>query len=125
MGPGLHWFPEDVAASRLAITLASLANSAGGHVLLGIAPRSREVHGVRDTTQALDIVFQAALLVDPPLVLPMPALVDYHGKQVISVHVPHGLPHVYSVDGRYYGREGSQTNPLTARHLRQLLMERG
>lgn len=125
MGPGLHWFPEDVAVSRLAITLASLANSAGGHVLLGIAPRSREVHGVRNPDAALDTVFQAALLVDPPLVLPMPVMMDYHGKAVLSVHIPTGLPHVYSVDGRYWGREGAQTNPLSARRLRQLLMVRG
>jgi ATP-dependent DNA helicase RecG len=125
MGAELSWFPEDVAVSRLSITLASLANSAGGHVLLGIAPRSREVHGVRNISQAMDVIFQAALLVDPPLVLPMPAVVEYHGKKVISIHVPQGLPHVYSVDSRYYGREGSQYSPLTARRLRQLLMERG
>jgi ATP-dependent DNA helicase RecG len=35
------------------------------------------------------------------------------------------LPHVYCLDGRFLGREGIQTNPLPARRLRQLLLERG
>ena len=40
-------------------------------------------------------------------------------------HRAGGLPHVYSLDGRYLGREGAQTNPLSARRLRALLVERG
>jgi ATP-dependent DNA helicase RecG len=43
----------------------------------------------------------------------------------LVISVPPGLPNVYSLDGRYLGREGSQTNPLSARRLRHLLMERG
>ena len=44
---------------------------------------------------------------------------------MLWVTVPSGLPYVYLLDGRYLGREGSQTNPLSARRLRQLLVERG
>jgi ATP-dependent DNA helicase RecG len=44
---------------------------------------------------------------------------------VLVISVPPGLPHVYSLEGRFLGREGSQTNPLPARRLRQLLLERG
>ncbi len=131
MGPGLHWFPEDVPLARLAGTMVGMANSGGGTVLLGIAPRSGEVVGLSDVETAADKVFQAALLAEPALVLPVPcrAAVAHHGAaspaQVLCITVPRGLPHVYSLEGRYLGREGAQTNPLPARRLRQLLVERG
>ncbi len=125
MGPTLHWFPEDVPALRLAVTLAGMANTEGGTVSWGVAPRSREVHGINALEKALDLVFQAALLADPPLVLPMPHLASAGKLQVLVIMVPPGLPNVYLVDGRYYGREGAQTNPLPARRLRELLLERG
>ena len=125
MGLNVHWFPADVSAARLASVLVGMANTAGGTVLLGIAPRSAQVQGIPDTAEAQDRVFQAALLADPSLVLPLPRLQTIDQRQVLCITVPPGLPHVYCLDGRYLGREGAQTNPLPARRLRQLLVERG
>ena len=131
MGQELHWFPEDVPLSRLAGALVGMANSHGGTVLIGIAPRAGEVIGLKDTETALDRVFQAALLVDPALVLPIPQRLLVQSpdggpaRTILWVTVPTGLPHVYSLDGRFLGRERSQTNPLPARQLRGLLIERG
>ncbi|MFM8319817.1 MAG: ATP-binding protein [Chloroflexota bacterium] len=129
MGADLHWFPSDVSPTRLAAVLCGMANAQGGRVLLGVAPRSAQVLGVSDVGGMQDLVFQAALLVDPPLVLPLPQAVPVAlGGRVVNVvlvSVPAGLPNVYSVGGSYLGREGAQTNPLPARRLRQLLVERG
>jgi ATP-dependent DNA helicase RecG len=128
MGPDLHWFPEDVQVTRLAATMVGMANTIGGSILLGITPRSGQVQGVRDVSRMIDQVFQAALLVDPPLVLPVPRACSTGGEQgarIVWVSVPSGLPNVYSLNGSYLGRDGRQTNPLSARRLRQLLIERG
>lgn len=130
MGASLHWFPADVAATRLATVLAGMANSAGGIVLIGVSPRAAvdgaaRVLGVRDLDEVMDCVFQAALLTDPPLVLPLPRVCMLEQVRVLCVVVPAGLSHVYSLDGRYLGRDGAQTSPLSARRLRQLLLERG
>ena len=125
MGEKVHWFPEDISATRLAAVLVGMANTAGGVVMVGVAPRSRQIQGVRDREMVLDKVFQAALLSDPPLVLPMPTVHHFPEGNLVQVVVPPGLPHVYSLDGRYLGREGSQTNPLPARRLRKILVERG
>ncbi len=134
MGPELHWFPADVPVARLAAVLTGMANTRGGTVLVGIAPRSAQVTGIPDAAATQDNVFQAALLIDPLLVLPLPDLVDVPVKtgsenapilKVMRVTVPSGLPNVYSLEGRYLWREGVQTNPLPARRLRQLLVERG
>ncbi len=125
MGTRLHWFPADVTHTRLATILAAMANTEGGDVLLGISPRSAQVHGVKNVEEVMDTVFQAALLTDPPLLIPVPQVVSLENIPVVWVVVPRGLPHVYSLDGRFLGREGAQTNPLPARKLRQKLLERG
>jgi len=125
MGPQLHWFPERVAVSQLSATLVGMANTIGGTVLIGIVPRSGRIQGVRDPESVIDLLFQAALLADPPLILPIPQIEMVAGAQIVRAVVPPGLPQVYSLEGRYLGRKGNQTSPFSSRHLRQLLMERG
>lgn len=125
MGPRLHWFPEDVTVSELATVLTGLANRDGGTVLLGVAPRGNQIMGIRDAEYLTDIVFQAALLIDPPLVLPVPQVLDIDNLQLLSVTVPPGLPHAFNFEGRYLIRQGSRTEPLPPRELRGLLMARG
>jgi ATP-dependent DNA helicase RecG len=125
MGRHLHWFPVDVSPSRLAEVLVGMANTEGGTVLVGVAPRSDEIQGVVKSEELIDRVFQAALLIDPMLILPLPRLVKAKRAQVLEITVPAGLPNVYSIDGRYLGREGFRTVPLSPRRLRQLLLDRG
>ncbi|MBW8012661.1 MAG: transcriptional regulator [Chloroflexi bacterium] len=124
MGPDLHWFPEDVAISRLAAVLVGLANTSGGTLLLGVGPRSGRVQGLSDPQTAKERVLQAALLCDPALVLPMPSLHPAGEGQVLLVNVPAGLPQIYNLEGRYLGREGSHTVPISARGLNQLFSGR-
>jgi ATP-dependent DNA helicase RecG len=115
MTSDLHWFPEDVPATRLAATLVGMANTDGGTILLGISPRAGQIQGVRDPEEMIDRIFQAALLADPPLVLPIPRSEIIEGVAILRVTVPPGLPHVYSLEGRYLGRSGKQETPLPAR----------
>lgn len=125
MGARLHWFPERVSVSRLAAVLVGMANTSGGVVLLGIAPRSGHIQGVKDPHEAIDRVFQAALLADPLLVLPVPRIQEVDRLKVLMAIVPSGLPHVYSLDGRYLARDGARVRSIPARRLRKLLLERG
>lgn len=121
----LQGYPADASISRLATTLVGMANSEGGTLVIGVAPRSGTIQGVGNPLDVQDRILQAALLSDPPLVLPLPRIERIGGETVVVANVPPGLPHVYSLDGRYLWREGSQTNPIPARHLRRLLLERG
>lgn len=121
----LDWFPEGVSVTNLAATLVGMANTSGGVLLIGVAPRSGVVQGVSDVSRVQDLIFQAALSSDPPLILPIPRVIEYQAVQLLLVSVPPGLPQVYCLEGRYFGRQGTQTNPLTGRRLRALLMERG
>lgn len=125
IGITTQWFPEQEAITNLAETFVGMANAEGGTVLLGIAPRSGRVQGIRNPEDTIDRIFQAALLADPPLILPIPQVIPWENHQVVMVSVPPGLPHVYNLDGRYYRRKGKVNLPITDRDLRKLLMERG
>lgn len=124
-GPHLHWFPEAASLSELSETLAAMANMQGGKVLLGVSPRTGNIQGVKDVERVIDLVFQASLLVDPVLVLPVPVVQHLAGKQVVMVSIPDGLPNVYHLQGRYLARDGHHNVPFPARQLRELLVARG
>ena len=113
--------PEDLAE-----TLAALANRSGGTTILGAGGRGRpKIEGLQDVAAAEEVVLEAALLVSPPLVLPVPRQVDIGGHIVLVVDVPAGLPSVYSVHGKYLQREGPANTAIPTHRLRQLLLERG
>src|SRR5215472_7723650 len=100
---------------NIAETLAALANGPGGTFTLPADGSGAPV--------MIDQVLQAALLTDPPLILPIPQLAQAGDAIVISV--PAGLPHVYALNGRYLIRTGAANQPLPPDRLRRLLIERG
>jgi ATP-dependent DNA helicase RecG len=124
-GPEVEFGPEGTPAARLAETLVAFANAAGGTLLLGVDSRGGAPRGLSDPDGVLDRVLQAALAADPPLIIPLPQVVDLDGRPVLVVSVPAGLPHVYSYKGKYLVRDGRQNRPLAPRPLRRLMMERG
>jgi ATP-dependent DNA helicase RecG len=112
--------PDDLAE-----TLAALANAQGGTVVVGVGGRGRLTEGVADAQAATDAALDAALLCTPPLVLPLPVVVRHGAATLLLLRIPPGLPHVYSVHGKYLRREGAADRPITPDALRRLLIERG
>jgi ATP-dependent DNA helicase RecG len=128
-GPGerLAFAPAATNPTKLAETLIALANAHGGHLLVGITAAGK-VAGVASADETRAAVQAAGLLSAPPLILPLPQIVDLGGKAVCVVEVPPGMPHVYSLDGRYLTRmaDGHGRNRLlTTGELTGLLLERG
>ncbi len=116
--------PAGVSPAKLAETLTALANAHGGAILLGVTPAGK-IAGVASAHEARAAVQAAGLLSTPPLILPLPQIVDLGGKTICVVEAPPGLPHVYSLDGRYFTRTGAQNRLLTTSELTGLLLERG
>jgi ATP-dependent DNA helicase RecG len=109
--------------AELQATLAAMANTNGGRVVIG-AYRD-EIIGVSDDKSVLDRLLTAALSLEPPLITPLPESTTLDGKTIITMSVPAGMPHVYMYDGRYLARRAGQNAPLRPRALHQLLIQRG
>ncbi len=116
---------ERASARTLAESLVALANASGGVVLVGIGPKSGRPLGLKDAEAARDKALEAAFLTDPPLIIPLPEIVTVDDEDVLVITVPPGLPHVYSLRGKYLIRVGAQNKPLAPRRLRRLIIERG
>ena len=124
-GPGeaAAFLPPNASSLRLAETLVALANTHGGTVVLGVAANGRPL-GVEDEAVAVQSIRAAGLLATPPLLLSTPALVGIAGKTLCLAVVPPGMPHVYSLNGRYLGRAGARNRLLSAAELTALLLSR-
>ncbi|HLY24790.1 MAG TPA: hypothetical protein VKQ72_00530, partial [Aggregatilineales bacterium] len=106
--------PANSSIPAIAELLAALANDRGGTILLEL--------GGFDSGAIVDRVREAALCIDPPLLLPQPIALD---SLTLAVTVPPGLPHVFAVEGRYLVRDGLTIRTLSSRELRRLLLQRG
>lgn len=126
-----------ISARRLAETLAALANANGGIALLGVTASGGFQQDV-DAAALRELIGEASLLTEPPLILPSPQVMAHphldrldaraaeSGRgAIVVVQVPPGLPHVYHVNGAYLTRQQMQNQPLNTAMLRQLLLERG
>lgn len=117
---------ERVRLDELAETLAAFANRNGGTIVLGVGGRVRpKIEGLHDLAAAEELALEAALTCTPPLLLPLPRRVSSGTQSVLLLDVPAGLPHVYSVHGKYLIREGIANVPIPPHILRQLLIDRG
>jgi len=108
----------------IAETLAALANANGGVVLVGVTAKG-VLQKEPDLASVREAVVEAGLLADPPLILPAPQIARCDQGEVVVVQVPPGLPHLYSLQGRFVTRTASQNRPLTTPELRRMLLERG
>ncbi len=125
-GPILEIFSRLPPRRRLAECMAAMANGAGGTLLLLVDSGDDASQVEAAAEHARDTVLQAALLCDPPLIIPLPELFSLGAnQQCMRIEIPRGLPHVYAVEGKYMRRVGTQNRPLLPSQVRRLLFERG
>ncbi|MBT2559402.1 putative DNA binding domain-containing protein [Hymenobacter sp. ISL-91] len=126
-GERLEFKQRTTHPTRIARTLASLANTRGGRVLVGVDDKGR-ITGVRDVEEELYQLREAARhYIDPPLEeqLQFRAVEDHEGRTVLVVTVPESTakPHRAQVadgDWRAYVRvrdRSVQTSQLTEKVL--------
>jgi len=112
-----------VAPRTLAETLVALANNNGGTVALGVNSKGVAL-ATNDTGALRDLALRAALLADPPMVLPVPVEVASPQGTWLRIVVPPGLANVFHLQGVYLTRSGAHNRPMTTAELRALLLAR-
>ncbi len=123
-GTALAFLPESTSPRKIGETLVALANAHGGALLLGVSATG-QVSGLAVPQMTENQAVAAALMADPPLVLPLPETIQVEGRDVCVVHVPPGLSQVYSIKGQYVTRDGKENRTLSTAELRMLLIARG
>jgi ATP-dependent DNA helicase RecG len=124
-GQQLAFVRRAFRTDELAETLAALANAQGGLVVVGVGGRGKKVEGLDDAENARLAALDAAMACTPPLVLPLPETVQHGAARLLILQVPAGLPHVYSLHGKYLRRAGATNQPIPPDALRRLLLDRG
>jgi ATP-dependent DNA helicase RecG len=122
-GQRIDWFSDQTPPDTLAAAMLAMANSQGGTILLGVSGNT--VEGVHNVSASVDLLLQAALSIEPPLIVPLPDVIRVNIRAVIVLQIPAGMPHVYALDGRYLQRQDAENVPLKPPELRRLIMERG
>lgn len=123
-GDTLAFAPETIKVNKLAVTLAAFANGTGGTLLMGVTGRGKP-KGLNDPEAAIDKAVEAALSCDPPLIIPLPGIVQVNEAALVVVDVPQGLPHVYQAGQHYPIRDGDKNVTLSTRRLHRLMLARG
>ncbi len=118
-----EWLAADAPIETIAESMAAMANGAGGLILIGV--EEGRICGVEDPEAVMDRALQAALLIEPKLVIALPDIIADGDKRAISIHIPAGLPHIYALGGRYLQRRGVLNTPLKPLDLRLLMLQRG
>ena len=127
-GERLEFKKRTTHPSRISRTLASLANTHGGQILVGVDDGGRVV-GVRDAEEERYLLTEAAThYVDPPLPLHIEEVEDDAGRTVLVVTVAESArkPHRAQVapdDWRGFVRvrdQSRQASPLTEKVLARL-----
>ena len=95
---------------KVAETLVAMANASGG-LLIFDAQSGKRLIGLSEPESTQEMVTNAAMLPDPPLVLHLPELISLDDATVCAVKVPSGLRHVYSLKGQYLIRSGARIVP--------------
>lgn len=111
-------------AKGVAETLAAMANGSGGLVVLGVSARG-VVQRENDVNALRELADEAALLTDPPLIVPSGQLIPSEAGPVVVVQVPPGLPHIYNLRGVYLVRSEADNRQMTTSELRRLILARG
>jgi ATP-dependent DNA helicase RecG len=124
-GESLAFLPASPHPTRLAETLVALANTHGGLVLLGVSAGGK-AQGIDDVGEAAaaESITAAGLMAGPPVILPPPRFARLDGKLIAVAEVPPGLPHAYSINGRYLTRSAAANRLLSAPELTALLLSR-
>ncbi len=119
LGEGFTTEFKRSVSSALGRELCAFANATGGTVLVGVADDG-QICGVSNHNKLKSEVQSVARTADPPIAVEIESV-----DQVIRVDVPAQHSKPYSFGGRFYIREGANSQQLTRAEIREFFFEEG
>jgi ATP-dependent DNA helicase RecG len=113
--------------SDLAERICGFANALGGFIIIGVADKTWQVIGVKNVSETIDVILQAARLCKPVVRLdpPQPEAIELEGKQVVITYIPPNNGTLYQTGGVCWIRRGTYTVPMTTTEIQEFLYAKG
>lgn len=114
--------------TELANRLCGFANSPhGGMLVIGVVDSTWEIVGVKNVSEAVDALLQAARLCKPPVPLAdsHPQIIDIRGKKLVIAHIPKNRGELYQASGAFLIRKGTHTVAMTVDEVENALYKSG
>jgi len=115
----------------MAQEIAAFANSRGGQIIFGVAPKTRDVVGI--DADKLDLLGEWLANVVENKIAPPPTFyarrlelpdAAANMRAVMLIDVPQSL-FVHAASGEYYRRQGETKRPMSPQELQRLFQQRG
>ena len=116
-----------VAAPRpadLAERICGFANALGGFIIIGVTDKTWQVVGVKNVSDTIDVILQAARLCKPLVHFDprQPQIVELEDKELVIAHIPPNNGTLYQAGGVCWIRRGTYTVPLTVTEIEEFLL---
>lgn len=119
IGEGLTLEFKKSPGSNIGREICAFANAKGGRIILGVDDNGRIV-GVNNHNKLKSEMQATARNIEPPLLLDIETVND-----ILVVKVPEGKNKPYSVNGRFYIREGANSQQLNRDEIREFFYKEG
>jgi len=118
-GEGYNLEFKESFSDSLAKDICAFANANGGRILLGISD-DRKIRGISITNRIKSQIYDSARKFDPKLEV---NLEDF--ENILVVNVPEGTNKPYSVGGKFYVRQGTNSQQLSRDEIREFFKREG
>ena len=118
-GEGFNLEFKESLSSDLAKEICAFANATGGKVLLGISD-DKQIKGIEITNRLKSQIHDMVRNLDPKLEVSLETFAN-----ILIINVPEGKNKPYSANGKFYVRQGTNSQQLTREEIREFFQKEG
>ena len=118
-GEGYNLEFKESFSSEISKEICAFANSNGGKILVGVSD-GKKVKGIQITNRLKSQIQDLARNIDPKI-----NIIIEDVNNVLVMIVPEGKNKPYSVNGRFYVRQGTNSQQLTRDEIREFFQKEG
>lgn len=118
-GEGYNIEFKESLSSDLGKEICAFANSIGGKVLIGISDK-KQINGIEITNKLKSQIHDIVRNLDPKLEVSLDKF-----SNVLIINVPEGKDKPYSANGKFYVRQGTNSQQLNRDEIREFFQKEG